>query len=103
MKKKALRSISKDFKLTAVQRMEKGENVSQLARELKISRCMLYVWRTQVRRGTLLDQEEGQAELATAKNRVQELEQLVGQLTFENRFFAGALQQVEAAQRRTGR
>jgi transposase-like protein len=104
LKKKVLRSIKrikKEFKLAAVQRMLKGENVSHLASELKISRSMLYEWRTQVRKGALLGQEE--AKLVAAKNRIGELERLVGQLTFENRFFANALQRVEAARRPNGK
>lgn len=99
--KKKVRSIKKEFKVAAVQRMLKGENVSHLASELKIGRSMLYEWRTQVRNGALLGQEE--AKLVAAKNRIGELERLVGQLSFENRFFANALQRVEAARRPNGK
>lgn len=101
MKKKAVRSITLEFKVNAVQRMEKGENVSHLASELKISRSMLYEWRTQVRQGALLGEEE--AKLVAAKNRIGELERLIGQLSFENRFFANALQRVEAVRRPNGK
>ena len=101
LKKKAVRSITIEFKVNAVQRMEKGENVSQLARELQINRSMLYEWRTQVRKGTLLGEEE--AKLIDAQDRIGKLERLVGQLTFENRFFANALQRVEAVRRPNGK
>jgi transposase-like protein len=39
------RSFSREFKLREVQRMEAGENVSALARELTVKREILYRWR----------------------------------------------------------
>src|SRR6266851_1577738 len=51
MSKQAVRSFSREFKLRAVQRMEAGENVSALARELSVKRVMLYRWRDARRLG----------------------------------------------------
>lgn len=45
MSKQESRSFSRAFKLEAVGRIEAGENVSALARELGIKRAILYRWR----------------------------------------------------------
>ncbi len=42
---KRSRVISRGFKLEAVARMDAGENVSRLARELGVRRKLLYEWR----------------------------------------------------------
>src|ERR1700716_3835726 len=49
--KSSLRVFSREFKLKVVRRMLAGENVSALARELKILRKDLYVWRDRFRSG----------------------------------------------------
>ena len=43
--------FSRDFKLEALRRMEAGENVSVLARELGVSRKSIYQWRDRYRLG----------------------------------------------------
>jgi len=45
---KRSRVFSRGFKLAAVSRMEAGENVSSLARELGVRRNQLYKWRDQL-------------------------------------------------------
>jgi transposase-like protein len=45
------RRFSREFKLTALARMEAGENVSALARELGVRRKYLYQWRERFRAG----------------------------------------------------
>ena len=45
------RRFSREFKLAALARMEAGENVSALARELEIRRKYLYQWRERFRAG----------------------------------------------------
>ena len=51
MSKSARRVFSRKFKLSAVNRMLKGENVSELAREPQVLRKDLYVWRDHFRAG----------------------------------------------------
>jgi transposase-like protein len=51
MSKKAIRLFSREFKLRVVHRMLAGENVSALAREIKVLRKDLYVWRDRFRSG----------------------------------------------------
>src|SRR6516165_12107858 len=43
--------FSREFKLEALRRMEAGENVSVLARELRVSRKSIYQWRNRYRVG----------------------------------------------------
>jgi transposase len=45
------RTFSREFKLAVLERMEAGENVSALARELGIRRKCLYQWRERYRLG----------------------------------------------------
>ena len=45
------RVFSRDFKLAALSRMEGGENVSALSRELNVRRKLLYEWRAAFRAG----------------------------------------------------
>ena len=46
---KAARVFSREVKLSALRRMLAGENVSVIARELKLRRTLLYVWRDNFR------------------------------------------------------
>jgi len=45
------RVFSREFKLAALSRMESGENVSALSRELAVRRKLLYEWRDAFRAG----------------------------------------------------
>jgi len=116
------RVFSRGFKLEAVSRMEAGENVSRLARELGVRRKLLYEWRDAWRAGgdealrppgrprkgvAVVGARAGgalkgppapsgpQAELAAARRRIAELERKVGQQALEADFFRQALQRVE--------
>ena len=51
MSKRPIRVFSREFKLMVVRRMLAGENVSALARELKVLRKDLYSWRNRFRSG----------------------------------------------------
>jgi len=100
---KGPRSHSPEFKLRAVERMRAGENVSALASELRVRRKLLYEWKQLVEQGRPLRTmgrparrpADPQAASPSGAERIRELELLVGQLTTENRFFAGALQRIE--------
>ena len=115
--------FSREFKLEALRRMEAGENVSVLARELRVSRKSIYQWRNRYRvagsmalrgRGRKTKAEisahEGEPaaekkpdkearqtsleELARAQRRIAELERKIGQQQVELDFFQQALRQV---------
>jgi transposase-like protein len=119
MPKTAIRVFTREFKLKVVRRMLAGENVSALARELKVLRKDLYVWRDRFRsggpealRGPGRPSKAKSASVArgmTAKSvtsppdaaskRIAELERKIGQQQVELDFFRQALRQVEGARR----
>lgn len=98
-----------DFKRQAVDRMMAGECVSALAKELGVGRRFLYQWREAgfgsagqqppIReRRPKAEPPEANAEkqrVAKTKNRVAELERLVGRQAAELDFFAAALRNIE--------
>jgi len=121
MSKKA-RVFSREMKLAALRRMLAGENVSALARELKLRRKLLYAWRDNFRRGgpealrtrgrprkmVAVGLAEATAssvaspaldELAKARQRIATLERKIGQQQVELDFFRQALRQVRGKRR----
>jgi len=130
MPEKRSRVFSRRFKLEAVLRMEAGENVSGLARELGVRRKLLYEWRDAWRIGgeealrppgrprkgaSVVGARDGggskgppapsgpEAELAAARRRIAELERKVGQQALEADFFRQALQLKETLRRPSDR
>jgi transposase-like protein len=130
MSEKRSRVFSREFKLEAVSRVEAGENVSSLARDLGVRRKLLYEWRDawrlggedalrppgRPRKGASVVSARGggaskglaaptgaQAELAAARRRIAELERKVGQQALEADFFRQALRQVETLRRPSDR
>ena len=119
------RVFSREFKLSALSRMEAGENVSALSRELGIRRKLLYQWREAFRSGgpeALRGRgrpgkavavgppvgggpaSSGLAEqLAAARGRIAELERKIGQQALEAAFFRQALQLFETSRRASDR
>jgi transposase-like protein len=105
MKKNRVFSVA--FKKKAVERMQAGESPSALARELDVRRKLLYEWREAVASGRPLRGGPGrpagkpaaESPPEDANARIRELEQLVGQLTLENRFFKGALRRIKEIRR----
>jgi len=51
MSKNVARTFSRAFRLKAIERMDAGENVSALSRELGVKREILYRWRSLYRAG----------------------------------------------------
>ena len=51
MSKVEARSFSRAFKLDVVRRMEAGENIAALSREVEVKREVLYRWRDAFRLG----------------------------------------------------
>ena len=132
MSDEAVRLFSREFKLAALARMEAGENVSALARELGVKRKYLYQWRERFRAGgpialrsrgrptkaEVLSMQVDRAalpapsgtmpqptppdELALAQRRIAELERKIGQQQVELDFFQAALRQVGGTRRLSG-
>jgi transposase len=119
--KSSSRVFSREFKIGIVCRMLAGEDVSALARELKMTRKDLYVWRDRFQTGgpdalrgrgrppkaaaagltasgtsAKAPGETPAAELEAARKRVAELERKVGQQQLDLDFFQRALRHVGA-------
>ena len=105
------RVFSREFKLSAVQRVTAGDGGAAVSRELGISSGQLYKWCRHFRRGGVdalrpacrprkgagvLDRE-GPQDLVGARKRISELERKVGQQQLELDFFRQALRQVGEA------
>ena len=119
MSNREMRSFSREFKLRAVQRIEAGENVSALARELGIKRAILYRWRDAHRLGgpealrlrgrpskaeasamAVARSTAGKAnDLAEARWQIEQLQRKVGQQQLDLDFFKQALRHFEASRR----
>ena len=105
------RRFSRAFKVAAVKRMQQGESPSALAHELEIRRKLLYEWKQRIEQlGAEAVSEDGRpGRLAGSsapapppqrepdhRQRIEELERLVGKQQALIDFFEHALQQVEA-------
>ncbi len=111
-----LRTFSRAFKLEAIGRMDAGENVSALSREMRVKREILYRWRSAYRSGgaEALRERRGRpslaeaaamalsrgtageaADLAAARRKIGELERKVGQQQLDLDFFRRALRHFE--------
>ncbi len=92
------------FKRDALERMKSAESVKALAKELGVSRSLLYWWKQQAgKRGnaqTACDGEDRQVRELKAK--VAELEGAVGRKAREADFFASALRRIAASRRKSG-
>lgn len=110
-KKGKRRVIDAPFRERAVRRMESGENVCALSRELEVRRSVLYRWREAWRRegaaglnrsrGRPLGRRDGQRRakpVDAAAGRVAELERLVGRQAAQISFLKRAFEQVNAGQ-----
>lgn len=109
------KGFSREFRLAAIARMEAGEKVARIARDLGVSRKTLYQWRDRLggvvcdRRSQSREEPAGAfeqvpppelpAELVRARERIAELERKVGQQQVELDFFRGALRRIEASRR----
>ena len=113
MGKKNYRHFTREFKVAAVARMEAGENISALGRELKVSRSVINRWRDAfLRVGPEGLRDRGRPArmeaqpvraVATpeevAARRVAELERKVGQQALLIDFLKRAFKRVEGARR----
>jgi len=117
------RTFSGVFKLKVIERMDAGENVSALSRELGVKREILYRWRAQYREGGELRLRERRgrprlaearamaaerrvageaADLTQARRQIADLERKIGQQQLDLDFFKGALRHIEASRQASG-
>jgi transposase len=106
MSKEEPKVFSRDFKLGAVRRLEAGENVAALARELGVARQLIYTWRKRVLAGgpeALQGKGRphpvplGSVVVApvSAQARVADLERTIGRQQVDLDFFQRALRHIE--------
>jgi transposase-like protein len=104
------RKYSPEFRRKALEGMEVCANVSALARELGIRRKWLYEWRDEAaarakKKAKGAGEEEKtahQQEIDALKERIAELQQLVGRQTAEIDFFKGALRRIKEQRQKNG-
>ncbi len=95
------RTFSLEFKRQIVEELLSGESrPAQLCRRHNIAPSLLYHWKKQYSRGKFDNEptEEG-----ALKERIQQLERLVGRLTLENEFLKKGLQHSLNQSQRNGR
>lgn len=122
MSREDARVFTREFKLEAVRRIEAGENVSALARELMVKREVLYRWRDAHRLGGPealrlrgrpskaealgLERARGLSgkanDLAEARWQIDQLQRKVGRQQLDLDFFRQALRRVEGPPPPTG-
>ena len=121
MGSKVQRDYDRDFKLWVVRRLDGGEQVRDLSRELGIGATCLYRWHSRYRQGgeTALrsrgrrpdceplgevsdDMEQARLRLERAQLRISELERKVGRQELELDFFQRALRATEEARPLSG-
>ena len=93
------RDFSPEYKRAVMERIRAGASISGLSQELGIARQVLYRWRDVGKAGKPIRRRgcprKIDSEPQVREQRIAELQQLVGQLTEENRFFRGALQRIK--------
>ena len=88
------RQFTKEFKQAAIQRLEQGVSIGEVARALEVNPNVLHRWRREFRHGPG-NAFPGNGTARLSENRVAELERKVGQQTLEIDFLKGCLRRIE--------
>ncbi|SRR5713101_6556954 len=88
------RQFTKEFKLAAIQRIEKGASLGEVARALEVNPNVLHRWRREFRQGPG-NVFPGGGKRRWEEGRVAELERKIGQQALEIDFLKGCLQRIE--------
>lgn len=88
------RTFTREMKMAAIQRLEAGSTVAEVARAFEVNPNVLHRWRKEFRQGP------GNAFPGVGKRRwdetqIAQLERKVGQQTLEIDFLKGCLQRIE--------
>jgi transposase-like protein len=86
--------FSKEFKLAAVQRLEQGVSLGEVARALEVNPNVLHRWRREVRQGPG-NVFPGHGKQRWSDGRIADLERKIGQQALEIDFLKGCLQRIE--------
>ena len=88
------RQFTKEFKLAALQRLEMGASVAEVARAFEVNPNVLHRWRREFRQGPG-NVFPGLGKRRWEEGRVAQLERKIGQQTLEIDFLKGCLQRIE--------
>ena len=88
------RTFTKEFKLSAVRRLEQGVSIGEVARALEVNANVLHRWRREFRQGPG-NVFPGNGKQRWSEGRVAELERKIGQQALELDFLKGCLQRIE--------
>jgi transposase len=88
------RMYTKEFKLAAVQRLEQGVSLGEVARALEVNPNVLHRWRREIRQGPG-NVFPGKGKQRWSEGRIAELERKIGQQALEIDFLKGCLQRIE--------
>ena len=97
------RKFDDEFRRNALERMKTSEDITALARELKVNRVQMYRWRNESlgrvpvpRSSAELEQKREERQ----RRRIADLERLVARQALELDFFKGALLRIEENRRK---
>jgi len=88
------RRFTREFKLAAVQRLETGAAVAEVARAFDVDPNVLHRWRREIRQGPG-NAFPGLGKRRWDEARVAQLERKIGQQALEIDFLKGCLQRIE--------
>jgi transposase len=88
------RQFTKEFKLTAVRRLEQGVSIAEVARGLEVSPNVLHRWRREFRQGPG-NVFPGNGKQRWSEGRIAELERKIGQQNLAIGFLEACLQRIE--------
>src|ERR1043166_7454950 len=88
------RIFTKEMKMAAIQRLEAGSSVAEVARAFEVNPNVLHRWRKEFRQGPG-NAFPGVGKRRWEETRVAQLERKVGQQTVEIDFLKGCLQRIE--------
>jgi transposase len=88
------RRFTREFKLAAMQRLEQGISIAEVARALEVNSNLLQRWRNEFRQGPG-NAFPGHGQGRWSEGRIAELERKIGQQTLEIDFLKGCLQRIE--------
>ena len=92
------RKFTREFKLSAVRRLEMGVSMAELARAIEVNPNTLHRWRREHLEGPG-NAFPGKGKVRWPEGRIAELERKVGQQTLEIDFLKGCLQRIEEQRR----
>lgn len=88
------RIFTREFKLAAVERLERGESVGKVARAVEVNASVLCRWRQEYRQSPARA-FPGNGQEPSEPDHVAQLERKVGQQALEIDFLKGCLQRIE--------